>query len=82
MTALFAALAAPAPGTDLVCTNNQDAAYAGRQLFAAGQAATARRTRPLRIRDAHVAQAHCSRAPARTAAEANREVAPARRQGT
>ena len=37
MTALFAATAAPAPGTDLVRTNNQDAAYAGR-LSAAGSA--------------------------------------------
>jgi hypothetical protein len=30
MTALFAVTATPAPGTDLVRTNNQDAAYTGR----------------------------------------------------
>ena len=30
MTALFAVTAAPAPGTDLVRTNNQDATYSGR----------------------------------------------------
>jgi hypothetical protein len=72
MTALFAMMAAPASETGLVRTNNEDTAYTGRQLFGSGQAATGAATRPLRMYDAHVAQAHCSRAspgrqPKRTA---------------
>lgn len=62
MTALSATTAAPAPWTDPVRTNNQDAAYAG-QLSAAGQAAIAAATRPLGVHDAHVARAHRSRLP-------------------
>jgi hypothetical protein len=52
MTAPFAVTAAPAPGAGLVRMNNQDAAYAGRHLFAAGQAATAAVTKPLRMHNA------------------------------
>jgi hypothetical protein len=63
MTALFTVTVAPAPGTGLVRKNNDDAAHSGRWLFAAGQAATAAAIRPLRIHDAQVARAHCSRPP-------------------
>ena len=69
MTALFAVTAAPAPGTCLVRTNNQDAAYTGHQLSVVGQAATAVVINVLR----------CSRPPPQTAAEANREMARRRR---
>jgi hypothetical protein len=63
MTALFTVTAAPAPGTGLVRKNNEDAAYPGRWLSAAGQAATAAVIKPPPIHDAHAARAHCPRPP-------------------
>ena len=81
MTALFAVTAAPAPGTDLVRTNNQDAAYAGRRLFAAGQAATA--AGPGRCVYAMPTWSRrTAHGPPPGQRRSDREVAPARRRGT
>jgi PPM family protein phosphatase len=94
MTALFALAAAAASETGLVRQDNQDAAYAGRWLFAvadglgghaAGEVASAAVIQTLSSRDAEVPQGALLELLSRAVAEANREVArraagdPARR---
>jgi serine/threonine protein phosphatase PrpC len=84
MTALFALAAAAASGTGLARLGNQDAAYAGRSLFAvadglgghaAGEEASAAVIQVLRSHDAEVAPGVMLTVLSRAVAEANREVA-------
>ena len=94
MTALFALAAAAASGTGLVRPDNEDAAYAGRWLFAVagglgghavGEVASAALIESLRSHDAEVAPEVMLEVLSRAVAEANRAVArraagdPARR---
>ncbi len=84
MTALFALAAAAASGTGVARPGNEDAAYAGRWLFAvaagrgghaAGEAASAAVVQALRPHDAEVAPDDMLTVLSRVVAEANREVA-------
>ena len=94
MTALFALEAAAASETGLVRQNNEDAAYAGRWLFAvadglgghaAGEVASAAVIESLRAHDAEVPPGELLEVLGQAVAEANRQVArraagdPARR---
>jgi len=84
MTALFALAAAAASETGLVRQDNEDAAYAGRWLFAvagglgghaAGEVASATVIGSLSSRDAEVPQGALLEALSRAVMEANRKVA-------
>ncbi len=85
MTALFAlTAAAAASGTGLARPGNEDAAYAGRWLFAvagglgghaAGETASAAVIKSLRSYDAEVAPGFMLKVLSRAVAQANREVA-------
>ena len=84
MTALFALAAAAASETGLVRQDNEDAAYAGRWLFAvadglgghaAGEVASTAVIESLSSRDVEVSQGALLEVLSRAVAEANREVA-------
>ncbi len=84
MTALFALAAAAASETGLVRQDNEDAAYAGRWLFAvagglgghaAGEAASAAVIESLRSLDVEIAPGALLEVLSRAVIEANREVA-------